>query len=116
MNKTIMVYYINTNGMTSQSFAQHRNDFYDYVKAECGEGFAHIIVPADYTKVECLNPRLVSKEELIKLEELVETYKDELGHFDVTSEKIPDPPKPPDSVTIREGQNPTKPKSYSKIR
>lgn len=64
MNKLILAHYINVDGMTQQRVEEKMRNIIEIMKKN-EDGILHFFYPVrnQHTRVECLNPKLVSEEE-----------------------------------------------------
>ena len=70
MEKLILVHYVNVGNMSMSDWAVYKQSMMDALPKD--DGIINYIIPIrGETKVECLNPRLVSEEEYAKAAEVL---------------------------------------------
>ena len=67
MEKLILVVYLNTSEMTPEkSIMEMERISHKVASAIEGENIIHFVIPSRETRVECINPRLVTENEYAK--------------------------------------------------
>jgi len=76
-DKIILVYYLDIRYINSSDVNQYLFDFYEKIKEENDDSVYQIIIPVrEASRVECINPKLISEDEYKKVEELIIKNKD----------------------------------------
>lgn len=77
-DKTILIFYINVDGLSPQKSQQY---IYDIMKDyNCNSDIVHYFLPVrnQETKVECVNPKLITDSEFQEIKDRLDKYNENL--------------------------------------
>ena len=83
MEKIILVHYLNYNATKSrQRIREELGTYINFINDREKENIVNYVVPVTgETRIECINPKLVSQEEYSKALETLNTAKEQLAEF-----------------------------------
>ena len=93
MNKTILVHYVCVGGKTRSSAYQLLSQYHEMINnnSHKGDGTTHYILPTnDENRIECINPKLVSGDEMSKITATMNTYKAKVDEFLESAKRLKD--------------------------
>lgn len=80
MDKLILVYYVNVGNLDKSEVPEFMGKFIKYVKDDNIIQY-HIPVRGEKSRIECINPKLINKDEFKKVQEILDSCKLKVENF-----------------------------------